>query len=340
MGADIKHFALEQKDDNTYGWPWNEVVRKYLEAGYESENKQCELTIRDKKYQILRRDSITVFYDEKGDTLFDVTNDRLEKEYKSAISDVEEDPENDGPVSPMGKAIDAIERGAFEAATSGDKKKTKDEDLVPMGTASLADIAKGLPAPTDEEIKQAEEENAKPLKQRAKEKLEKELNDAKDKNFADPVIKYLLKRCEEDDGLSSDVLQPHKTWAKCFAYIYEQARKQRDMLLLGRRRADGNYVGKGSNIYTDGKGVTRYSPLSDWSHEAILAFIHYHKVPVPPIYEWQNGYSCGTHPWPARQWTGSVENGWKEVFEIDGRIVIDAAKTIPSAREFLEKNGK
>ena len=54
MGADIKHFALEQKDDNTYGWPWNEVVRKYLEAGYESENKQCELTIRDKKYQILR----------------------------------------------------------------------------------------------------------------------------------------------------------------------------------------------------------------------------------------------------------------------------------------------
>ena len=113
-----------------------------------------------------------------------------------------------------------------------------------------------------------------------------------------------------------------------------------DMLLLGRRRADGNYVGKGSNIYTDGKGVTRYSPLSDWSHEAILAFIHYHKVPVPPIYEWQNGYSCGTHPWPARQWTGSVENGWKEVFEIDGRIVIDAAKTIPSAREFLEKNGK
>lgn len=146
MGAEIKHFTLEQKDDNT--------------------------------------------------------NDRLEKEYKSAISDVEEDPENDGPVSPMGKAI---ERGAFEAATFGDKNKTKDE-----------------------EIKRSEEENAKPLKQRAKEKLEKELNDAKDKNFADPVIKYLLKRCEEDDGLSSDVLQPHKTWTKCFTYIYEQARKQRD----------------------------------------------------------------------------------------------------------------
>ena len=41
MGAEIKHFTLEQKDDNTYGWPWNEVVGKYLETGYESENKQC-----------------------------------------------------------------------------------------------------------------------------------------------------------------------------------------------------------------------------------------------------------------------------------------------------------
>ena len=41
------------------------------------------------------------------------------------------------------------------------------------------------------------------------------------------VITYLLKRCEEDDGLAEDVLQNHKTWKKCFDYIYEQARKQK-----------------------------------------------------------------------------------------------------------------
>lgn len=109
-----------------------------------------------------------------------------------------------------------------------------------------------------------------------------------------------------------------------------------DMLLLGRRRADGNYVGKGSNIYTDGKGVTRYSPLADWSHEEILAFLHYYDIALPPFYEWQNGYYCGTHPWPARQWTGSVENGWKEVYAIDQNIVREAAVYIPSAKEFLE----
>lgn len=110
-----------------------------------------------------------------------------------------------------------------------------------------------------------------------------------------------------------------------------------DMLLLGRRRADGNYVGKGNNCYIDGKGVTRYSPLADWSHEDVLAFIHYYKVPIPPIYDWKNGYLCGTHPWPARQWTGSIENGWQEVYEIDSSIVEEAAQHIQSAKDFLEK---
>lgn len=109
-----------------------------------------------------------------------------------------------------------------------------------------------------------------------------------------------------------------------------------DMILLGRRKSDGNYVGKGSNIYTDGNGVTRFSPLADWKHEFILAYIHYYNVPIPPFYDWINGYYCGTHPWPARQWTGSVQNGWKEIYSIDKEIVIEAAKYLPSAKAFME----
>ena len=108
-----------------------------------------------------------------------------------------------------------------------------------------------------------------------------------------------------------------------------------DILLLGRRRADGNYVGKNANIYTDRTGVTRYSPLADWTHEQILAYIHYNNLPLPPIYGWKNGYLCGTHPWPARQWAGSKENGWKEVYEIDPSIVEAAAAVIPEADSFL-----
>ena len=77
-----------------------------------------------------------------------------------------------------------------------------------------------------EEIEAAEAENEKPVKQKAREKLEAEKEKATQKNFADPVITYLMKRCEEDQGLAEDVMQEGKTWSKCFNYIVEQARKQ------------------------------------------------------------------------------------------------------------------
>lgn len=104
--------------------------------------------------------------------------------------------------------------------------ETKEEDTVPMGKASLADIVSGIPAPTKEEVEAAENENAKPVKQKAREKLEAEKKKATQKNFADPIITYLMKRCEEDQGLAEDVMQEGKTWSKCFNYIVEQARKQ------------------------------------------------------------------------------------------------------------------
>lgn len=129
------------------------------------------------------------------------------------------------------------------------------------------------------------------------------------------------------------------TAAKWFSIVQHRAQRQYsqshgfDVMLLGRRRADGNYVGRGSNIYTDGSGVTRFSPLSEWTHEQVLALIHYRRLPMPPIYGWKNGFLCGTHPWPARQHTDG--NGWKEVYDIDHTIVENAAELIDGARAFL-----
>lgn len=57
---------------------------------------------------------------------------------------------------------------------------------------------------------------------------------------------------------------------------------------------------------------------------------------MPPIYGWKNGYLCGTHPWPARQWTGDIENAWSEIYEIDSSIVAEAAGHIQSAKDYLE----
>jgi 3'-phosphoadenosine 5'-phosphosulfate sulfotransferase (PAPS reductase)/FAD synthetase len=116
------------------------------------------------------------------------------------------------------------------------------------------------------------------------------------------------------------------------------AKHRLDMIVLGRRKADGNYLGaNGQNVYTS-KGVTRYSPLGDWTHIDVLALVELKAgANWPPIYSWPRGFQVGTHAWAARQWCGSIQNGWREVNHIDPAIVRTAADYIPSARKFLER---
>jgi hypothetical protein len=115
-------------------------------------------------------------------------------------------------------------------------------------------------------------------------------------------------------------------------------RNSLDMLILGRRRADGNYTGT-DGLYTNGRGITRFSPLCDWPHEMILAGIHYNRLPLPPIYDWKDGFVQGTHPWPARIHVKDAQQGWQEIFDIDPAIVRAAAETITSAALFLQEVG-
>ncbi len=64
------------------------------------------------------------------------------------------------------------------------------------------------------------------VEQEAKKKLEKERKAAKDKGFAEPVIRHLIKRCGEDAGLAQDVMQGHKTWEECLRHIRAQAKER------------------------------------------------------------------------------------------------------------------
>ena len=80
--------------------------------------------------------------------------------------------------------------------------------------------------PTESEDTVRSEPPIEDFKEKACEKLNDEQKNANNKQFAEPVINYLLKRCEEDNSLAQDVMQEHKTWKKCFDYIYSQARKQ------------------------------------------------------------------------------------------------------------------
>ena len=82
-----------------------------------------------------------------------------------------------------------------------------------------------------------------------------------------------------------------------------------DVILLGRRRDDGNFVGRAGENHYECDGVLRYSPLADWTHSDVFALIDHYGLPMPPFYDWPRGYRCGTHPWAARQWCRGIGDG-------------------------------
>lgn len=113
-----------------------------------------------------------------------------------------------------------------------------------------------------------------------------------------------------------------------------------DLLALGRRRSDGNYVGPpGSDRYTDRHGVTRWSPLADWPHEAVFALMHRENLPLPPCYGWPRGFQVGTGPWPARQWTRNFDHGFTECWTIDADVIRQAAAELPAAADWMRRTG-
>ena len=221
MKTEIVHFAnmpetldfeavKVSKNDGAYGIMWGRLVRDYLWKAYSGEAAEAEVVSEGVTYKVLNRGEVTAFYDADGNTLFDVENKRLEKEYGRLVK---EEP----PADPENESADSLCPNVGEAAeTDGDKESVVGD--APEDKAD--DKASDVPA------KAADTEEKTSAKQAAKEKLEKELKGDKDKNFAEPVIGYLLGRCAEDEGLSQDVVQEHKTWKKCVGYIYDQANNQ------------------------------------------------------------------------------------------------------------------
>lgn len=215
------------KYDNLYGATWANLVKEYLKSAYLADSSHAEVVAWGVNYKVLRRDNVTVFYDAEGNTLFDVENKRLDKEYQW----LDKNAENTNTQQEINNCTIMKEIKNTKMKCSGVGEEKCDE--CPKIEPALADMHKDkagseadLEHAGEEEAAAAIEENSKPFQIKAKEKLEEELKNAKDKAFAEPVIGYLLKRCEEDEGLSQDVMQKHKTWDKCFAYIYSNARTQ------------------------------------------------------------------------------------------------------------------
>jgi 3'-phosphoadenosine 5'-phosphosulfate sulfotransferase (PAPS reductase)/FAD synthetase len=115
--------------------------------------------------------------------------------------------------------------------------------------------------------------------------------------------------------------------------------KKLSILLTGRRKMDMNYTGVDGIYKNKSTGVIRYSPLYNWTHEDILACMFYYKLPRAPFYNWNNGFIVGSGCWAARQWTGSIDSGWKQIYDIDKTIVISASKLIKSADDYVRNLG-
>ena len=229
---EVEHFTAENTAENAYGAIWNQVVKEYLRSGYNAEDNSPDIVVMGETYKTLRRPEVTVFYDAAGDTLFDVTNKRLEKEYEWLMNGGTGDAAGNTDTR---EEKDADEKGDLvmeqteEDPEVGEAPQTERAEEDEPGSASdvtgeNAESEQEPPKPVESETTSKQE--TRPVKQLAEEKLKKELAAAKDKSFADPIIGYLLERCREDEGLAEDVVQEHKTWQKCFDYIYSQARKQ------------------------------------------------------------------------------------------------------------------
>lgn len=249
---EIKHFAEVKvsQNDNAYGVTWAEVVKNYLTTAYTGGDVQAEVQAFGKTYKVLKRTEVTAFYDKEGNTLFDVTNERLADEYewltRNPVKEVEE-TENEVVAVPMGTtSLAAIVTGNVPTPTEEEvaeaiklmkehEENLSDEDKGKVATEGRESFEEEIPAEGNEEVNTVADDTVTENSQTssvyigivgAVTKLQEELKTAKDKNFAEPVIEHLIERCKESESLASDVCQDHKSWEKCYKYIYEQARKQ------------------------------------------------------------------------------------------------------------------
>lgn len=195
---------------------WKGALHEYLRTSYKNGESMCDIESNGIVYKVMKKDDKVTFYDASGNTLFNVTYEQLETEYVQMM----EKQKTVGENCQVRKQIEESGEERLQCSGGIGEKCEKAGETKSEDTAKKETVKGDMP-----ENASGAKESGGSAKDRAKKKLEKELKKAKDKSFAEPVIEYLIKRCGEDAGLSQDVMQEHKTWEKCYGYIYSQAQK-------------------------------------------------------------------------------------------------------------------
>jgi hypothetical protein len=120
-------------------------------------------------------------------------------------------------------------------------------------------------------------------------------------------------------------------------HIYQEQAAP-ELQIYGRRTQDGNVCGDPSTGIALSKRLTAYCPIRGWSHELVLAVVHYANRPLPPVYGWPHGWTAGTGSWPGRR-VGTYDESWAETWEIEPNRLREAALHIPAARAWMDRRG-
>lgn len=191
---EIQHFATVKvsKNDNVYGTAWGNLVREYLTTAYAKDDVQTKTVDSEGvTYKIMNRGEVTSFYDADGNTLFDVENKRLEKEYEWLKKG-----------------------GAVDVAENMYAKGGNDTNGIP-GTGNKREVS-------------LKEDNSTNKAVAAKKKYENSMKACKlheKRYFEGPIKEHMFHRFEEDGGFCEDFLQEQKTFQKCIKYMIEKARE-------------------------------------------------------------------------------------------------------------------
>lgn len=109
-----------------------------------------------------------------------------------------------------------------------------------------------------------------------------------------------------------------------------------DQIIMGRRRADGNFAPE--RLYTTKSGITRNLPIYQWEHADVLAYIHYRNLPLPKIYEYEDGFKVGTGAWSKMKRNKdrpTLNDCYEYVYRYDKAAIEKAATYIESAKQFI-----
>lgn len=134
-------------------------------------------------------------------------------------------------------ALDVVKASMKDESDHAEKEELE-EEVVQMGTASLADIITGIPKPTEKELKAAEEKSkVEPVYtvEDVRKKLEAELKIYRDGD-SKYVVEKLIEKCETDKELLNAIMLPHKSYDNAFQYFYQKSRT------VGYKMPHGNMV--------------------------------------------------------------------------------------------------